>query len=33
MKELMLRSDGSAIRDTLIWIAALILTGRLGVYF
>jgi fatty acid desaturase len=30
MKELMQRRDGPAIRDTLIWFAALILSGTLG---
>ena len=30
MKELMQRSDGPAIRDTLIWIAAFAVTGTLG---
>ena len=33
MKELMQRSDGPAIRDTIIWFAALIVTGGLGAYF
>ena len=33
LKELMKRSDGPAIRDTAIWIAALILFGGAGVYF
>ncbi len=33
MKELMKRSDQPAIRDTLIWIAAFVVTGGLGVYF
>jgi fatty acid desaturase len=33
MKELMKRSDQPAIRDTLIWIGALLLSGGLGVYF
>ncbi len=28
LKELMRREDGPAIRDTLIWIAAFIVTGR-----
>ncbi len=32
MKELMLRSDGPATRDTIIWIGLLILTGGLGAY-
>lgn len=30
LKELMQRRDGPAIRDTLIWFAALIITGTLG---
>jgi fatty acid desaturase len=33
MKELMRRSDGPAIRDTLIWFLALAVTGALGVHF
>jgi fatty acid desaturase len=33
MKELMQRSDGPATRDTIIWIAALIVSGGLGAYF
>ena len=33
LKALMQRKDGPAIRDTLIWFAALIVTGGLGVYF
>jgi fatty acid desaturase len=33
MKELMQRSDGPATRDTIIWLAALILSGGLGAYF
>jgi fatty acid desaturase len=33
MKELMQRSDGPATRDTIIWIAALIVTGGLGAWF
>jgi fatty acid desaturase len=33
MKELMQRSDAPAIRDTLIWIAAFLVTGGLAVYF
>lgn len=33
MKELMQRFDGPAIRDTLIWLALLGLTGAGGVYF
>lgn len=33
MKELMRRSDGPAMRDTLIWIGALIGSGALGAYF
>src|SRR3974390_1791428 len=33
LKELMRREDGPAIRDTLIWFAALFLFGGLGVYF
>jgi fatty acid desaturase len=33
LKELMQRSDNAAIRDTLIWIAAFIVTGGLAVYF
>ncbi len=30
LKELMQRKDGPAIRDTLIWFAALVITGTLG---
>ena len=30
LKELMQRRDGPAIRDTLIWFAALIISGTLG---
>jgi fatty acid desaturase len=33
MKELMQRKDGPAIRDTLIWVAAFVVTGGLGIYF
>lgn len=33
LKELMKRSDGPAIRDTLIWLAALVLSGALGIHF
>jgi len=33
LKELMLRRDGPAIRDTLIWFAALGFTGGLGAWF
>ena len=33
LKELMKRSDGPAIRDTVIWLAALVLSGAGGVYF
>src|SRR5580658_832814 len=33
LKELMKRKDGPAIRDTLIWFAALAISGALGVYF
>jgi fatty acid desaturase len=33
LKEMMQRKDGPAIRDTLIWFAALGLFGGLGVYF
>ncbi len=33
LKELMRRKDGPAIRDTLIWFAALIVSGSLGWYF
>ena len=33
MKELMKRSDGPAIRDTLVWIAAFLVTGGLGIHF
>ena len=33
LKALMERKDGPAIRDTLIWFAALIVTGGLGIYF
>jgi fatty acid desaturase len=33
LKELMQRSDGPAIRDTIIWFAAFIVTGGLAVYF
>src|SRR5271169_4686589 len=32
LKELMRREDGPAIRDTLIWIAAFIVSGGLGYY-
>ncbi len=33
LKELMRRDDGPAIRDTLIWFAALIVSGGLGAWF
>ena len=33
LKELMKRSDGPAIRDTLIWIACFILTAGFAIYF
>jgi fatty acid desaturase len=33
MKELMQRSDGPAIRDTIIWLGLLVLTGLGGIYF
>jgi fatty acid desaturase len=33
MKELMQRSDGPAIRDNLIWLGLIVLTGAGGVYF
>jgi fatty acid desaturase len=33
MKELMQRSDGPAIRDTIIWFAALIVSGAGGAWF
>lgn len=33
LKDLMKRKDGPAIRDTLIWFAALALSGWLGVHF
>ncbi len=33
MKELMQRKDGPAIRDTLIWIAAFVVSAWLGIYF
>src|SRR5271154_1423997 len=33
LKELMRRDDGPAIRDTLIWFAAFIVSGGLGFYF
>src|ERR1700678_3111548 len=33
LKELMRREDGPAIRDTIIWIAAFIVSGGLGYYF
>jgi fatty acid desaturase len=33
LKELMQRKDGPAIRDTLIWFAAIGLFGGLGIYF
>src|SRR5258708_40252033 len=33
LKELMRRADGPAIRDTLIWFAAFIVSGGLGYYF
>jgi len=33
MKELMQRSDGPAIRDTILWLGLLVLSGAGGVYF
>ncbi|MCC6205807.1 MAG: fatty acid desaturase, partial [Hyphomicrobiales bacterium] len=33
MKELMQRSDGPAIRDTIIWIAALLISAGGGIWF
>ncbi len=33
MKELMQRSDGPAIRDTVIWFAAIILSAAGGIWF
>ena len=33
MKELMQRRDGPAIRDTLIWLGAMVVLGGLGAYF
>ena len=33
MKELMQRSDGPAIRDTIIWIAAILVSAAGGIYF
>ena len=33
LKELMKRSDGPAARDTIIWLAALIVCGGFGAYF
>ena len=33
LKELMKRSDGPAIRDTMVWIACFILTAGLAIYF
>src|SRR5206468_5347525 len=33
LKELMKRSDGPALRDTAIWIAALVVSGSLGYYY
>jgi fatty acid desaturase len=33
LKELMKRSDGPALRDTAIWIGALLLSGAGGIYF
>ncbi len=33
LKELMQRADGPAIRDTIIWLAAFIVTGGLASYF
>ena len=33
MKELMQRSDGPAIRDTIIWLGALVLSGAGGAWF
>ncbi|TIQ50131.1 MAG: fatty acid desaturase, partial [Mesorhizobium sp.] len=33
IKELMQRSDGPAIRDTIIWIAAILGSAAGGVYF
>ncbi|MFN0194307.1 MAG: fatty acid desaturase family protein [Aestuariivirga sp.] len=33
MKELMQRSDGPATRDSIIWLALILLTGGFGIYF
>ena len=33
LKELMQRNDEAAIRDTILWIAAFLVTGGLAVYF
>src|SRR5215510_3111603 len=33
LKELVERKDGPAIRDTLIWFAALAFSGALGIYW
>ena len=33
MKELMQRSDGPAIRDTIIWLGAIVLSAAGGIYF
>jgi fatty acid desaturase len=33
MKELMQRSDGPAIRDTIVWLGLLVLSGLGGIYF
>ncbi|WP_276121641.1 fatty acid desaturase family protein [Pararhizobium qamdonense] len=33
MKELMKREDGPAIRDTVIWLGSMVVTGALGIYF
>ena len=33
MKELMQRSDGPAMRDTIVWFAALILSAAGAIYF
>ncbi len=33
LKEIMRREDGPAIRDTLVWFAALIVSGAFGYYF
>ena len=33
MKELMQRSDGPAIRDTLIWLGAMVVFAAAGIWF